>query len=71
MISFCEFRLTSWSSCNQCQSVSKETVVSWTVVDGEENDKEKRLCLSGNSVSVDISYAVLDYRQLSGKDDTV
>lgn len=48
-----------------------EAVVGRKVVDGKQNNDEEHLCVFGNRISVDIFYASLDYRPLSGINDSV
>lgn len=43
----------------------------WTVVDAEEVHEEKRLCLSGSVIYVNIFFAFLEYRPRCGIDDIV
>lgn len=52
-------------------SVSIEAAVIGTVVYGEEENEEKRLCLFGNSMSIDFFNAFLDYELLSGNNNIV
>lgn len=49
--------------------MSTEPAVGAEVVDGGEDDEEKRLFLIGNRMSVDILCAFLEYIPLSGNDD--
>lgn len=50
--------------------VSPEAVVGSRAVNERENGEEECRCLFANSIFVDIFYFPLDYRCLSGNDDT-
>lgn len=45
--------------------MSTEAVVGASIVDGEQHDERKRLCLFGSGESVDIDHALLGYRLVS------
>lgn len=56
------------SSYDQNQVVSTKAVVSGSEVNEENGEKEERLYVSRNNVSVDMYNAFLDYRLVSGSD---
>lgn len=51
--------------------LSKEAVVGGTVVEEVEGHKKGRLWLFGNSITVNIFYAFLNYRPLKNRDEIV
>lgn len=70
-MSYYAFLLKFGSVSGQQQTVSTQTVLGGSKVDGKEVEEEERLCLVGNIISVDIFYTFLDSTRLNGNYDIV
>lgn len=70
-ISYNKYVQNFGSGSGQHQVVSTEALASGTVVDEEEDGEYRCIRLFGNGISVDIFYALLDYRPLSHDSDIV
>lgn len=51
--------------------MSLEAELERIVVNEEEDEKEELLCLSDESISVDMFYVILDYKPLCGNNEIV
>lgn len=71
LISYCKSLRTFASGLRQQHSVSTKAVGHGTAVHGEVNDEVYGLCLFEISISLGMSYSILDYRPLSGSFDIV
>lgn len=63
-----------WSiglSLGQQNVSSTGEAVSWTIVNGEENDREERPCFFGNSISANTFYPIVNSGPLSATDELV
>lgn len=65
LISYHDLALNLASAAGLQQAVSSEAVVGGNVVDVEEDDKERRLCLFEYSIYVNILYVFPDFRSIS------